>query len=79
MHGAAPCSKVSRLDMTSKHRLTINLSDEEADALAELAEKSKVSKAWIGRHAICSLLERAKNDNGQIPLPLADTAIRGAR
>ncbi len=63
--------------MTSKHRLTVNLTDEEADALAELAEKSKVSKAWLGRHAICSLLERAQNDDGQIPLPL--TAVVGGK
>ena len=39
--------------------------------LAQIAEKSKVSKAWLGRHAICALLERAKEDDGQIPLPLA--------
>lgn len=56
--------------MTSKHRLTVNLSDEEADALAELAGKSKVSKAWLGRHAICALLERSQSNDGQIPLPL---------
>lgn len=56
--------------MTSKHRVTVNLSDEEADALTELAGKSKVSKAWLGRHAICALLERAQNNDGQIPLPL---------
>ena len=56
--------------MTSKHRLTVNLSDEEADALAELAGKSKVSKAWLGRHAICALLERSQGNDGQIPLPL---------
>lgn len=63
--------------MTSKHRLTVNLSDEEADALADLAEKSKVSKAWLGRHAICSLLERAQDDDGQIPLPLAAAGAGG--
>ncbi|GAM02791.1 hypothetical protein SP5_099_00060 [Sphingomonas parapaucimobilis NBRC 15100] len=61
----------SESDMTSKNRLTVNLSDDEADALAQIAEKSKVSKAWLGRHAICALLERAKEDDGQIPLPLA--------
>ncbi len=66
--GAAPCGKVS--PMTSKHRITVNLSDEEADALAELAQKSKVSKAWLGRHAICSLLEQAQNQQDQFPLPL---------
>ena len=65
--------------MTTKHRLTVNLSDEEADAIAVLAEKSKVSKAWLGRHAICELLERAQNDEGQIPLPLTTTADRGKK
>ena len=64
--------------MTSKHRITINLSDEEADALAELALKSKVSKAWLGRHAICSLLERTHNEQDQFPLPLKVSG-QGAR
>lgn len=57
--------------MTSKHRLTVNLSDDEYDALEQLAEKSKVSKAWLGRHAISSLLESAQNDENQMPLPLS--------
>lgn len=61
----------SESNMTSKNRLTVNLSDDEADALAQIAEKSKVSKAWLGRHAIRALLERANEDDGQIPLPLA--------
>ncbi|GGF81927.1 hypothetical protein GCM10011402_38190 [Paracoccus acridae] len=62
--------------MTSKHRLTVNLSDEEADALAMLAGKSKVSKAWLGRHAICVFLERAQDNSDQIPLPL-ESVTRG--
>lgn len=64
--------------MTSKHRITINLSDEEAGALAELAQKSKVSKAWLGRHAICSLLEQANDQQNQYPLPLKAVG-QGAR
>ncbi len=56
--------------MASKNRLTINLSDDEADALAEMAEKSKVSKAWLGRHAISRLIGDAKNNELQFPLPL---------
>lgn len=57
--------------MASKNRLTVNLSDEEADALAALAEKSKVSKAWLGRHAIGRLIDSAKSNELQFPLPLA--------
>lgn len=63
----------------SKNRVTVNLSDEEAMQLAELAEKSKVSKAWLGRHAICSLLERAQRDEMQMPLPLAESVQGGAQ
>ena len=65
--------------MTSKNRLTVNLSDEEAMALDELSEKSKVSKAWLGRHAICSLLERTQGDHNQLPLPLTELARKGVR
>ena len=65
--------------MPSKNRLTVNLSDEEAMALDELSEKSRVSKAWIGRHAICSLLERAQGDHNQLPLPLTELARKGER
>lgn len=64
--------------MTSKNRVTVNLTDEEASALSDLAEKSKVSKAWLGRHAICSLLENAQNDDQQIPLPLTGAMRKGA-
>lgn len=56
--------------MTSKHRITVNLTDDEYDRLENLAEKSKVSKAWLGRHAISSLLDRADKNDDQMPLPL---------
>lgn len=63
--------------MTSKNRLTVNLSDDEAYALSQIAKKSKVSKSWLGRRAICALLERAKEDDVQLPLSL--TAVGGGR
>lgn len=56
--------------MPSKNRITINLSDDEFAALGEIAEQSKVSKAWVGRHAICSFLEQAQANEAQLPLPL---------
>jgi len=65
--------------MSSKHRVTVNLSDDEYSALAQLASSSKVSKAWLGRHAISSLLERAGNDQQQLPLPLAGMKRKGSR
>ncbi|MDR3574425.1 MAG: ribbon-helix-helix domain-containing protein [Anaerolineaceae bacterium] len=56
--------------MTSKNRVTVNLSDDEFVALGELAERYKVTKAWLGRYAISSLLERIQNDEQQLLLPL---------
>lgn len=67
MQGAALCSEGT---MTSKNRITVNLTDQEAQALEQLAEKSRVSKAWLGRHAICSLIENAERGDYQLPLPL---------
>jgi predicted transcriptional regulator len=57
--------------MTSKHRITVNLSDNELDRLKGLADKSKVSKAWLGRYAISALLDRADNDHDQFLPSLA--------
>lgn len=56
--------------MTSKNRLTVNLSEDEYVALAELAERSKVSMAWLGRRAITAFLDRSHEDEQQLPLPL---------
>jgi predicted transcriptional regulator len=63
--------------MSSKNRVTVNLSDDEFAALGALAEQSRVSKAWIGRQAISTLLERTRRSDEQMPLPLAQ--VRGGR
>ena len=60
--------------MASKNRVTVNLSDDEAAQLAALAEQEKVSKAWLGRRAICDLLDRARNDDQGQPLPVMKTS-----
>lgn len=65
--------------MTSKHRITVNLSEVEYAALGELADKSKVSLAWLGRHAISNLIERAQNDEDEAPLPLSRSLRRGTQ
>lgn len=77
-HSAALCGKVMEA-MSSKNRITVNLSDDEYQALGELAERSKVSKAWLGRHAISSLLERADKDGQQLPLPLTGLKRKGSQ
>lgn len=65
--------------MPSKNRITVNLSEDEYAALDRLAAKLKVSKAWLGRLAITQLIERAQNDETQLPLPLTQLKQRGTR
>ena len=55
--------------MSSTERLSVNLSPEEHRELAALAEKVRVSKAWLGRRAISELLERYREREFQLPLP----------
>lgn len=65
--------------MSSKNKVTVNLSDDEFDSLNRLAAQSKVSKAWLVRHALCDLLAAAKKDDQQLSLPLAGVKRGNAR
>ena len=56
--------------MTSKCRVSVNLSPDEHRELAALAERAKVSKAWLGRQAIADFLERTRDGQVQLPLEL---------
>ena len=56
--------------MASTHRISVNLSPEEHRELAVLAEKARVSKAWLGRHAISELLDRYREHDFQLSLSL---------
>ncbi len=56
---------------TTKHRLTVNLSDGEFGELAALAEQHKASVAWLGRMAITDFLERNRAAAIQLPLTFA--------
>ncbi|MGH8763420.1 MAG: CopG family transcriptional regulator [Nitrosospira sp.] len=59
-------------DMSSKNRVTVNLSDDEFKRLNHIASQANVSKAWVIRHALRDLLGPARNDD-QLTLPLAET------
>lgn len=54
--------------MSSKNRLTVNLSKGEYQELLALASQNNVSMAWIGRKAIIELLEQNKPSDKQLPL-----------
>jgi predicted transcriptional regulator len=53
--------------MASKNRVTVNLSDDEAAQLAELADRERVSKAWLGRRAIRDLLDSPQTHDQGTP------------
>jgi predicted transcriptional regulator len=57
---------------TIKQRISINLPEDEYAQLAALAEKNKLSMAWIGRKAILDLLDRYRDR--QLPLTFSSTA-----
>ena len=63
--------------MASRHRISLNLTAEEYREVAALAEKARVSRAWIGRQALIEFLERNRARDIQFPLDLAAKSDRG--
>lgn len=62
---AARCCKRG-MAMAVKNRVTINLEDEEYEALVEVATRADRSIAWVGRHAIVEFL--ASKERKEVPL-----------
>lgn len=52
--------------MANKHRITVNLDDEEYEALQRIAEGTDRSLAWLGRRAICDFIE--EKERAEAPL-----------
>ncbi|UIJ33249.1 ribbon-helix-helix domain-containing protein (plasmid) [Cereibacter azotoformans] len=59
--------------MTSKHRVSVNLSPDEHRELDALAKGARISKAWLGRQAITEFLDRHRGRKMQHPLDLSST------
>lgn len=57
--------------MASKHRVSVNLAEDEYQELSALSEKHQVSMAWLGRQAIQEFLNRYRQEELQLPLKLA--------
>lgn len=53
---------------TTKHRIAINLDDDEFSQLDAMADKHDVSLSWIGRQAVIEFISRYRDQ--QLPLPL---------
>ena len=56
--------------MPTKTRFSVALEDEEYAALAMVAEKHRISMAWLVRQAVADFLERYRDEEAQLPLPL---------
>jgi len=52
--------------MSSKNRVSINLSADEYENLARLAKSNNVSMAWIGRKAIADLIEYQNEERANL-------------
>lgn len=75
---AAHCSVLHRsrrgigeIQVTSKHRVTINISGQEYSELSALSDRHRVSLAWLGRQAIIEFLDRCDKVELQLPLNLS--------
>lgn len=56
--------------MATKTRFSVALDDHEYAELAAMAEKYRVSMAWLVRYAVTEFFERYRNEDLQIPLRL---------
>ena len=56
MRGAMAKTKHSKTEVSGTHRLSISLSPEQHAELVAIAQKNKVSVAWVVREAIERLL-----------------------
>ena len=56
--------------MAANYRVTVNLEAPEYRLLSALADKHRISLAWLGRRAIIEFLERNGQEELQFPLKL---------
>lgn len=54
--------------MAAKHRITVNLTRDEYEALLALSNQNQVSMAWLGRRAITEMIDRYAESDAQLPL-----------
>lgn len=59
--------------MATKTRFSVALEDQEYTALAAVAEKHRLSMAWLVRQAVADFLERCRDEDMQLPLRLTTT------
>ncbi len=52
------------------HRISVSLTNQEYADLQEVAEKHRVSLAWVGRQAISEFLSNHRNKENKTLLPI---------
>ena len=57
--------------MPAKTRFSVTLDDQEFTTLDGVAEKHRISIAWLVRQVVVDFLERYRSKEIQLPLPLA--------
>lgn len=56
--------------MAAKPRISISLPEQEYRELSALAEKHRISLAWLGQQAVHEFLERYRDRELQLPLTM---------
>lgn len=56
--------------VAAKHRVSVNLAEEEYRELSAMSDKHRVSMAWLSRQAIIEFLELHRTEELQLPLGL---------
>ncbi len=59
--------------MTAKTRFSVALDEQEYAELAGIAERHRISMAWLVRHAVTEFLDDYRIDDPQLPLGLTVT------
>ena len=62
----------ARRRMNKNHRISIGLTEQEFNALQQIAEAHRVSLAWVGRQAISEFLDAYQENKNQKLLPLRE-------
>ena len=67
---------VTKPQKSGQNRISVGLSDEEHAELRALAEKYRVSMAWLGRQAITEFLDKYQKQ--ELELPIGVISEKGA-
>jgi len=59
--------------MATKPRISVGLPEREYRELSALAEKHRVSLAWLGRQAVAEFLERYRDRQLELPFTQSST------